>query len=387
MNINSTEVGKNRIYERASSEPCRMEKRSRHADEITLNNVSPFSTHEAFESGGLSEADAQVENDSDSDSQKSHQQEAELPRNNDHSNDHSNGNNGNSCICTPAENAARDKLLDKLEHCASTQQKTLDKLGHYERNVPKQKANSTQKEGQDRGNNSFEVHQSRENKDQLQQEEELNQGHTNTQSKRHAKKSNRIQKEWQDRGTRNNSFEVQQSRENNTQTKRHAQKPGNCKRRNERISWDDRIQDLKDFRETFGHCRVKQSFEDNLPLGRFVSKMRAYKIQIKKGIYTGSVLTTARIKELDDLGFEWTARAFERRSTFEQRIEQLKAFRYVHGHLRITGALDMQLSTFCRHMRQARRKPTSRGMHINEERIKALDEIGFDWSNLKRSRL
>jgi len=204
--------------------------------------------------------------------------------------------------------------------------------------------------------NRLEVDQYCENKDELQhddeQEEELNRGHTNT------------------------------------QTKNRTREKGPYKRRDGPIPWEDRIRDLKVFKETFGHCRVKKSFKDNPGLGRFVATIRSYKNRIKRGAYSGSVLTPARIKALEELGFEWHREQKKRSNTneptrsFDQRIDQLKAFKELHGHLRVTKSLDQKLASFCVRMREARRKPTPRGRIITEERIKALDELGFQWNDL-----
>jgi len=358
MNIGNTDivgVGKKRIFERASSDPYSMEKRSRYTDERALHSVPPLSTHESFESGGLSEADAQEvmekEDDYDSGSQPFHQQEAELPRNN-HSNDHSNdhlGNNGNCSVFTPAEKAALDKLGNykvppkEASTCSGftpTQKENLDKLGHYERNAPTKHIDNTKKEWQERVDSSFEVHQYRE--DELQhdgQEEDLNQGHTHTQRKSHTRKPDPYQ--WLD----------------------------------EPISWDDRIQDLKAVKEICGHCMVKRGFKDNPALASFVTKMRDYKNRIKRGTYTGSFLTPARITELDELGFEWS-----QKKPFEDRVDQLKAFKESHGHIRVTESVDASLTGFIRSMRRARSNPGSGRMTITEERIKALDDLGFKWT-------
>ena len=198
------------------------------------------------------------------------------------------------------------------------------------------------------GDNIFEVDQYCENELQHDKpEEDLNQGHTNT------------------------------------QRKSRTSKPVPYKRRVERIPWDDRIQDLKDFKETFGHCRVKQRFKDNPALATFVTTMRNYKNKTKRGTCTeASFLTPARINELDELGFEWLARL----KTFEDHIDELKAFKELHGHIRVTNALDRKLAGFCMSMREARRNPESGRMTITEERIKALNDLGFKWKNaLKQS--
>jgi len=95
----------------------------------------------------------------------------------------------------------------------------------------------------------------------------------------------------------------------------------------------------------------------------------------RKPTSTGMSITEEKTKALDELGFEWENVQIR---SFEQCIEQLKAFKEAHGHLRVTMTLDKNLSTFCHEI--ARRNPTSAGRKITEERIKALDELGFGWN-------
>jgi len=59
-------------------------------------------------------------------------------------------------------------------------------------------------------------------------------------------------------------------------------------------------------------------------------------------------------------------------------IEELKAFKKKHGHVRVTGKHDKGLASFCLVMRSARRGTRTRTV-INEDRVKALDELGFYW--------
>ena len=73
--------------------------------------------------------------------------------------------------------------------------------------------------------------------------------------------------------------------------------------------------------------------------------------------------------------------------SFEKHIEQLQAFKEAHGHLRVTNTLDKNLAAFCGDMRHARRKPDSPGMIITADRIKALDELGFEWNEQKTTHI
>jgi len=91
-------------------------------------------------------------------------------------------------------------------------------------------------------------------------------------------------------------------------------------------------------------------------------------------------ITEERIKALDEVGFYWGSVTTTVKS-FEQRMEQLKTYKETHGHVNVKVADDKNLNNFCTHMRIARRKPGI-GMAITEERIKAMDELGFKWGSL-----
>jgi len=100
-----------------------------------------------------------------------------------------------------------------------------------------------------------------------------------------------------------------------------------------------------------------------------------------------TVITEDRIKALDELGFDWGRKTTWGRKTavesFEERIEDLKAFKAKHGHVRVAVTHDKSLATFCTKMRCARR--TGLTMTITEDRIKALDgELGFERGGMRR---
>jgi len=79
---------------------------------------------------------------------------------------------------------------------------------------------------------------------------------------------------------------------------------------------------------------------------------------------------------LDELGFDWGRKT--KAKLFEERLEELKAFKATHGHVRVTVKHDNSLAKFCTTMRCARRG-NGKGHVINEDRIKALDEH-ISWS-------
>ena len=141
-------------------------------------------------------------------------------------------------------------------------------------------------------------------------------------------------------------------------------------------AFKERIEQLKAFKTAHGHIRVTDSCDKKL--ATFCSNMR--KARRKPGM----IVSEERIKALDDLGFEWVSKHYTTRSSFEERIEQLTAFKEAHGHCRVSEKVDKNLATFCMHIRTARRDPEKRGVLISEEKIKALDELGFEWNAQQR---
>ena len=70
------------------------------------------------------------------------------------------------------------------------------------------------------------------------------------------------------------------------------------------------------------------------------------------------------------------------RKSFEERIEELKAFKEKHGHVGVTSRFDQSLGKFCENMRCTRRgtwRQNQKPMAVNI--IKALDELGFEWGH------
>jgi len=88
----------------------------------------------------------------------------------------------------------------------------------------------------------------------------------------------------------------------------------------------------------------------------------------------GTIITEDRIKALDELGFTWE----DKNKSFEKRIEELQALKAKHGHVRVTVKHDKSLAGLCTNLRSASRGTESRNV-LAEDRIKALDELGFTW--------
>jgi len=68
-------------------------------------------------------------------------------------------------------------------------------------------------------------------------------------------------------------------------------------------AWEIRLEELRDFRQTYGHCRVPKIHLENLTLGHWVSYMRKEFRKRKEG--KQSSMTAERIAALNNLGFDW----------------------------------------------------------------------------------
>ena len=84
----------------------------------------------------------------------------------------------------------------------------------------------------------------------------------------------------------------------------------------------------------------------------------------------------------------------QKRSTFEKRFEELKAYKTKHGHCHVStekAAGDRSLGRWCSRLRQSMKKMKNNEAPIvggfSEDNIKRLDDIGFDWIQYKRERV
>lgn len=71
-----------------------------------------------------------------------------------------------------------------------------------------------------------------------------------------------------------------------------------------RVSWERRLEQLREFKKEFGHCRVPQGWARNPKLNIWVNEQRrAYRLK-QEGRY--SSLDDEKHKTLDEIGFEFT---------------------------------------------------------------------------------
>jgi hypothetical protein len=145
------------------------------------------------------------------------------------------------------------------------------------------------------------------------------------------------------------------------------------KARGKNKTFDDRMEDMKRYKETHGHAN--ESFPEDKSLAQFCAQARyARKNPSKKQ------LTDANIARLDALGFNWESKEYVRRS-FDERIEDLKEYKKTHGHFNVKMHEDSSLGQFCKDIRHSLKQVEKDGTRkLTKERMDKLYDIGFNWS-------
>ena len=98
---------------------------------------------------------------------------------------------------------------------------------------------------------------------------------------------------------------------------------------NKQYTFDERVEELEHFFRGNGHCRVPVR---GSAFGRWVSEIRFIYKEMQKG-KPSDILTPERIKQLDEMGFEWDLgrQVF----TWEERFADLKRFKEKFGHCNV----------------------------------------------------
>eukprot|EP00581_Thalassiosira_minuscula_P011088 CAMPEP_0183717904 /NCGR_PEP_ID=MMETSP0737-20130205/11334_1 /TAXON_ID=385413 /ORGANISM="Thalassiosira miniscula, Strain CCMP1093" /LENGTH=1299 /DNA_ID=CAMNT_0025947381 /DNA_START=283 /DNA_END=4182 /DNA_ORIENTATION=+ len=141
-------------------------------------------------------------------------------------------------------------------------------------------------------------------------------------------------------------------------------------------TFEERVEELRAFKQRHGHVNPKQN--EDKKLSQFCANVRhAYKYPGK----TSMRITEHRKKILLAIGFEFEPSTQYVTKSFSERMEDLKAFKEKHGHTNPSKKDDKHLAHFCYSMRNAKKNIGKTGvMKLTEDRLKALDEIGFEWT-------
>ena len=142
--------------------------------------------------------------------------------------------------------------------------------------------------------------------------------------------------------------------------------------------WNVRINQLEEFKATFGHCNVPCHYDLMPELGNWVSNIRTTARQAR--------LTPERVKQLDDMGFEWVYV----HPTTKRFLAILKAFWVStgreHCHIPYPTTTNCPLLKSVWPWITKLRKKERRGDHISDWLRKELAKIGFEFDPPSRRK-
>ena len=128
--------------------------------------------------------------------------------------------------------------------------------------------------------------------------------------------------------------------------------------------WEARFSELLAYIADHGDTNVP--FKWHTGLGSWISTQRKSK---KNG-----ELTASKIQRLDAIGFNWG----HYQTPWEDRFNELLAYKAEHGSVNAPDRWHTGLGGWIQQQRQSRQKG-----QLSEDRIRRLDEIGFEWDALE----
>ena len=141
-----------------------------------------------------------------------------------------------------------------------------------------------------------------------------------------------------------------------------------------REKMDDCLAELKAHKAVDGHTHVKHS--ENESLAKFCHNVR-YAYNNPKGSNLMK-LTEDMVSSLNALGFQWNTNI---KTLFEERLDDLRAYKADHGDVNVKRSEDESLYTFCQHTKHAYNNPeATHTMKLTQDRVSSLGALGFQWN-------
>lgn len=140
--------------------------------------------------------------------------------------------------------------------------------------------------------------------------------------------------------------------------------------------WDERLEDLKDFRSIHGHCSVPYDYTSDPTLVRWVKRQRYQYKLYNEG--QRSAMTEERIQALEAVGFVWDTH----KAVWERRMSELRSFQEMHGHVNVpaTYRANKKLAAWVKSQRR-QYKLFAEGLAstLTQDRVDALNLMSFQW--------
>ena len=138
--------------------------------------------------------------------------------------------------------------------------------------------------------------------------------------------------------------------------------------------WQNRLQELKRYKETHGNCDVRMKHGS---LGTWISTQRHNYRLLKEG--KSSPMTDDRIRELESIGFQWILAKERVSDLWRERFLELKKYVETHGDCNVPqrhGSLGTWISTQRSNYRLLKEGKMS---PMSDDRIRKLESIDFQW--------
>eukprot|EP00584_Thalassiosira_punctigera_P016615 CAMPEP_0172552964 /NCGR_PEP_ID=MMETSP1067-20121228/47522_1 /TAXON_ID=265564 ORGANISM="Thalassiosira punctigera, Strain Tpunct2005C2" /NCGR_SAMPLE_ID=MMETSP1067 /ASSEMBLY_ACC=CAM_ASM_000444 /LENGTH=342 /DNA_ID=CAMNT_0013341047 /DNA_START=163 /DNA_END=1188 /DNA_ORIENTATION=+ len=135
--------------------------------------------------------------------------------------------------------------------------------------------------------------------------------------------------------------------------------------------WNERYDELKEYKNEHGDCNVPNSYSRNTALVRWV--------QWQRRSHNSGTLSNDRIIRLEQIGFSWGAVYMSYEHRWKHRYNQLVSFHRENGHTHIPSSYP-ELGQWSSRQRLKYKMGT-----ISQERISLLEKIKFKWDGNKVS--
>jgi len=141
--------------------------------------------------------------------------------------------------------------------------------------------------------------------------------------------------------------------------------------------WNERFNELKDYKEEYGRTNVPRS--ENKQLCEWVKTQRKQYGKFQEN--RKGKITLERIQTLESIGFEWVLNRGGPRneSQWNKHFNELKEYKEEYGHTNVSQS-NKQLGLWVKKQRTEYKKFKKNGKsQITSERIELLESIDFEW--------
>lgn len=149
--------------------------------------------------------------------------------------------------------------------------------------------------------------------------------------------------------------------------------------------FENRLVELKELKSKLGHVNIERNYRCDRSLGKWCYLLRRKYRDRMEGKSEG--LSDDQIKILEDLGFRWKIRSSQQVKSFYEYLEDLHEFKAAHGHCNVPEDYPRNPSLAkwgikIRKLYVALKRGKSRTHGINHDRVKILEDIGFQWTKV-----